>query len=95
MNNIISSETFRYICYTAIFISLVLPYVFHLLNVYNITDIQSIFPGEKKYCILRNKRGRTYKDKNGNSKYMFNFTELLIGSISVGLLLINFYYFEK
>jgi hypothetical protein len=94
MNNIISSETFKYICYTAIFLSLVLPYIFHILNIFNITDKQSIFPGEKKYSRL-NSKTLIYRDKNGNSKYMFNLTELFIGSLAIGLLLIKIYYFEK
>jgi hypothetical protein len=72
----------------------VLPYIFHILNIFNITDKQSIFSGEKKYLKLSSK-GRTYKEENGNSKYMFNLTELLIGSLAVGLLLIKIYYFEK
>jgi hypothetical protein len=91
MNNIISSETFKYICYTAIFISLVLPYIFHILNIFNITDIKSIFPGEKKYGRISS-RGYPFKDKNGNFLYRFNLTELLIGGTAIALLLINLYY---
>jgi hypothetical protein len=91
MDNIISIETFRYICYIAIFISLVLPFIFDWLNLFNITDIQSIFPDEKKYW-RKSVKGWPLKDKNGNFLYWYNLTELLIGGTAICLLLINLYY---